>query len=45
MAQNSLVGNMDTCRMIDYFEQKGMTTGLDMEALQKAVQMAEQIFE
>lgn len=45
MAQNSLVGNMDTCRMIDFLDQKGLPTGLDMEALEKAVQMAAQIFE
>ena len=45
MAQNSLVGNMDTCRMIDFLDQKALPTGLDMEELEKAVQMAAQIFE
>lgn len=45
MAQNSLVGNMDTCRITDFFEHKGITTGLDLVQLEKAVQMAGQIFE
>jgi hydroxymethylglutaryl-CoA lyase len=45
MAQNSLVGNMDTCRISDFFEQKGITTGLDLVQLEKAVQMAGQIFQ
>jgi hydroxymethylglutaryl-CoA lyase len=45
MAQNTLVGNMDTLRMIDFFEKKGLTTGINRQELDKAVQMARQIFE
>jgi hydroxymethylglutaryl-CoA lyase len=44
MAGNELVGNMDTQRMINYFEEKGMHTGINREALDKATAMATEIF-
>lgn len=45
MAQNSLVGNMDTRRINEFFHQKGINTDLDPVQLEKAVQLAGQIFE
>lgn len=45
MAKNELVGNMDTIRMADFFEKKGMYTGIDAAELEIAAAMAAQIFE
>ena len=44
MAQDSLVGNMDTERMIPYFQQKGYLQQLDQDALNRSLQLASQIF-
>lgn len=44
MAQNDLVGNMDTEKMIDYFEEEKYTLNLDKLALKKAHLLAESIF-
>ncbi len=44
MAQNSLVGNMDTRRMVEYCEEKGYPTGVDLKALEKVTEMAAGIF-
>lgn len=44
MADDSLVGNMDTQTMIHYFESRGIQTRLHAEALQKAALMASEIF-
>lgn len=43
MADDELVGNMDTEKMIGYFEGKE-NLGLDMDALQKSLQIAGEIF-
>lgn len=45
MAKNELVGNMDTIRMVEYFEQKGIATGVNSGELAVAISMASQIFE
>lgn len=44
MANNELVGNMDTEKMIRYFESERFTTGIHHQALQYASDMAVQIF-
>ncbi|HEY1871529.1 MAG TPA: hydroxymethylglutaryl-CoA lyase [Chitinophagaceae bacterium] len=44
MANDELVGNMNTERMIDYFKEKKMLTDLDEEALLKSLQLASEIF-
>lgn len=44
MAGNNLVGNMNTERMIAYFEEKGMMEGLDKAALKRSLELAAQIF-
>lgn len=44
MAQDELVGNMDTELMIQYFEEQNLLTGLNKEALQKSLQIAAEIF-
>ena len=44
MAQDSLVGNMNTEWMIPYFEEKGLLKGIDKNALQKSLALADQIF-
>lgn len=44
MAQNDLIGNMDTERMIDYFEEEKYSLNLDKVALKKAHLLAESIF-
>lgn len=44
MADDELVGNMDTELLIPYFESKGWLQGLDQEALQKSSAMASSIF-
>ncbi|MEO7311431.1 MAG: hydroxymethylglutaryl-CoA lyase [Chitinophagaceae bacterium] len=44
MADDELVGNMDTELMIPYFKEKGLLHQLDQEALMKASAMASQIF-
>jgi hydroxymethylglutaryl-CoA lyase len=44
MADDELVGNMDTELMIPYFEEKGLLNNLNHSALQKCGQLASAIF-
>ena len=44
MAQDELVGNMDTIFMADYFKEKKLLTGLNEEALQQSIHIANEIF-
>lgn len=44
MADDELVGNMDTELLIPYFESEGLLGGLNQEALQKSSAMASNIF-
>ncbi len=44
MAQDELVGNMDSIFMIDYFKQKNLLNAIDEEALQQSIQIANEIF-
>lgn len=44
MAHDQLVGNMNTEWMINYFETNGINTGLDKNALQDSLRIAEEIF-
>lgn len=44
MAHDQLVGNMNTEWMINYFETNGMNTGLNKNALQDSLRIAEEIF-
>ena len=44
MADDQLVGNMNTEWMINYFETNGISTGLDKNALQESLRIAEEIF-
>ena len=44
MANDELVGNMNTEWMIKYFEAKGINAGLDKNALQESLRIAEEIF-
>ena len=44
MAQDELIGNMDTIFMADYFRQKKLLTNLNEEALQESIRTANEIF-
>ena len=44
MAQDELVGNMDTELLIPYFEENGMLMGLNKDALLQSLQLANEIF-
>jgi hydroxymethylglutaryl-CoA lyase len=44
MADDELVGNMNSELMIDYFEQNNLITGLNKDALNKSLQLATEIF-
>jgi hydroxymethylglutaryl-CoA lyase len=44
MADDELVGNMNTELMINYFESKGMLPALDKPALEESLRMAGEIF-
>jgi hydroxymethylglutaryl-CoA lyase len=44
MAQDALVGNTDTALMIPFLESRGYALGLDHNALQQSLQMANEIF-
>ena len=44
MANDELVGNMNTEWMINYFETKGIHTGIDKNALADSLKIAENIF-
>ena len=45
MAQDDLVGNMNTELLISYLEEKKWIDGLNKEALQKSLQIASEIFQ
>jgi len=44
MAQDELVGNMDSVFMIDYFKEKQMLNRLNEDALKRSLQLASEIF-
>lgn len=44
MAQDDLVGNMNTELMIEYFEDKNLISGLDKNALAQSLDLASRIF-
>jgi hydroxymethylglutaryl-CoA lyase len=44
MAQDELVGNMDSALMIPLFEEKGLLKELDKQALQESLRIADQLF-
>jgi hydroxymethylglutaryl-CoA lyase len=44
MADDELVGNMNTASMISYLENRGMNTGIDKDALADSLAMAAKIF-
>ncbi|MDI3321918.1 hydroxymethylglutaryl-CoA lyase [Pinibacter soli] len=44
MANDNLVGNMDMEWIINYLENKKITTGIDKEALQKSLVLADSVF-
>ena len=44
MAQDDLVGNMNTELMISYLGEKGLVRAFDQEALQKSLELASKIF-
>lgn len=44
MANDELVGNMDSEKMIGYFEEKGVSPGLDPEELKESLRLASEIF-
>lgn len=44
MAQDDLVGNMDTESMIDFFQEKGIALPLDEVALQESLRLAGHVF-
>ncbi len=44
MADDDLVGNMDTVRMVQYFRDKGQCMDINMAALEECRQMATEIF-
>jgi hypothetical protein len=44
MAGNDLVGNMDTQFMVNFFEHKGISTGLDLQQLSVCASMATKVF-
>ncbi|MDX2002073.1 MAG: hydroxymethylglutaryl-CoA lyase [Chitinophagales bacterium] len=44
MAKDDLVGNMPTERLVEYFEEQGVATGLNREAFFEAMQIALEVF-
>jgi len=44
MAQDELVGNMDTLFMIDYFKEKKILNNINEEALQQSITIADHVF-
>ena len=44
MAQDVLVGNMDTIFMAEYFAEKGLMQNINAEALQESIRIANEIF-
>ncbi|MCO5231131.1 MAG: hydroxymethylglutaryl-CoA lyase [Chitinophagales bacterium] len=45
MAKDDLTGNMPTEKMIEYFESKGISTGLDLEEFANAMRISQTIFQ
>ena len=45
MANDALVGNIDTALLIPYLEQHGLVSGINSEALQKCLVLADEIFQ
>ena len=45
MADDELVGNMNSELMINYFEEKNLLTGLNKDALQESLKLAEEVFQ
>lgn len=44
MAGNTMVGNMNSEWMLSFFEEKGETVSIDKKALEKSIQLANQVF-
>ena len=44
MAQDDLVGNMDTVFMIDYFKEKKLIPEINQDALHESLRIADEIF-
>lgn len=44
MAKDDLTGNMPTEKMIAYFENKGISTGLDLDAFTESIKISQKIF-
>jgi len=44
MAQDELVGNMDSIFMIDFFKQQQLILGIDEDALKESIKLANEIF-
>lgn len=44
MAQDELVGNMDTALMIDWFNKNNMETGIDAESLKRSMKLTDKVF-
>lgn len=44
LAQDELVGNIDSIFMIDYFKQKNLMNNIDENALQESIRIANEIF-
>jgi hydroxymethylglutaryl-CoA lyase len=44
MAKDDLTGNMPTENMVDYFTNKGIDTGLDLDAFAAAMELSKEIF-
>jgi hydroxymethylglutaryl-CoA lyase len=44
MAQDELVGNLNTEAIVSYFEEKNMLIGLNKNALKKSLDLASEIF-
>jgi hydroxymethylglutaryl-CoA lyase len=44
MADDALVGNMNSVFMIDYFEEHGLSSGINKDALSESLQIAKEIF-
>ena len=44
MADDELIGNMDTISMIDYFKKNNLINGIDDKALSEALSIADEVF-
>jgi hydroxymethylglutaryl-CoA lyase len=45
MANDELVGNMDSLKMIDYFKERNLLNGLNENALNESIRLANEVFE